>query len=403
MIELKKVVKRGDKYCVVHCHGKEKEKVIKCFPTKEQADKMHQAIQANKSMTDTEAKSLDNFYTDSIATEVVETKTGKEYFITGYISTHDRDLVDDIVTENCMEDMLTQIKSGNIKIDIDHATWRGKSKEETEANKTINPIARIVDAARDVKGIWIKALMNKASPRFQEAWDSVQNKFLTAFSIAYIAQKAITKSLMDGTVRLLDKVKLLNVALTGNPINTGATISEVFTKSLNNLKEAEMEKKSYEKDGAHAHTELSPLGEHNHKEIENVISGIQDRLWKLEYPPETSTDTNIIGKSKTEAKMADEEKPDTPADKPEDKPEDIPTDKPEDTPAPADKPEGETEVKALTKELKSLTEKVDALTKEQTELKAKLAEPQYKSKVENPKDFKDAPEAKAKGPLDMVA
>lgn len=47
-IELKKVVKRGNKYCVIHCSGPNAGKVIKCFPTKEQANKMHRAIQASK-------------------------------------------------------------------------------------------------------------------------------------------------------------------------------------------------------------------------------------------------------------------------------------------------------------------------------------------------------------------
>jgi len=43
-----KVEKRGDKWCVVHCHGPEAGQVIKCFDTKEDAEKMHRAIMANK-------------------------------------------------------------------------------------------------------------------------------------------------------------------------------------------------------------------------------------------------------------------------------------------------------------------------------------------------------------------
>jgi len=42
------VEKRGNKWCVVHCHGPDKGKVIKCFPTRKQAEAMHRAIQANK-------------------------------------------------------------------------------------------------------------------------------------------------------------------------------------------------------------------------------------------------------------------------------------------------------------------------------------------------------------------
>lgn len=47
-ILMKTVEKRGNQYCVVHCHGPNAGEVIKCFDTKEEADAMHAAIQANK-------------------------------------------------------------------------------------------------------------------------------------------------------------------------------------------------------------------------------------------------------------------------------------------------------------------------------------------------------------------
>jgi|GEM_PF-2401918 len=43
-----KIEKRNGKWCVVHCHGPEAGQVIKCFDTKEDAEKMHRAIMANK-------------------------------------------------------------------------------------------------------------------------------------------------------------------------------------------------------------------------------------------------------------------------------------------------------------------------------------------------------------------
>jgi hypothetical protein len=42
------VVQRGNQYCVIHCHGPEAGKAIKCFATKEEAEAMHRAIQAQK-------------------------------------------------------------------------------------------------------------------------------------------------------------------------------------------------------------------------------------------------------------------------------------------------------------------------------------------------------------------
>lgn len=43
-----KVVQRGNKWCVIHCHGEEEGDIIKCFDTKGEAEAMHRAIQAHK-------------------------------------------------------------------------------------------------------------------------------------------------------------------------------------------------------------------------------------------------------------------------------------------------------------------------------------------------------------------
>ena len=49
----KVVEERNGQYCVMHCHGPDAGKPIKCFDTKEEADRMHRAIQAHQ------AKALD--------------------------------------------------------------------------------------------------------------------------------------------------------------------------------------------------------------------------------------------------------------------------------------------------------------------------------------------------------
>ena len=47
------VEKRGDKWCVIHCHGTEAGTPIKCFDTKEEAEEMHRAIEAQKQASTT--------------------------------------------------------------------------------------------------------------------------------------------------------------------------------------------------------------------------------------------------------------------------------------------------------------------------------------------------------------
>jgi len=231
--ETKVVEKRGSQYCVVHCHGKDKGKIIKCFPTKEQAERMHRAIMANKK----EAEEI--FFTDELDYSSIETKKGKEYYVEGYISTKDLDLGNDIVTDECLNDMLEQLKGRTIKLDVEHETMKGESELDKKINKTKIPIGKIVDAWRDEKGIKAKAILNKAHSRFQEVWNSIKNGFLDGFSIAYYPIQTITKNIGDKIVRLLNKVDLINVALTGNPMNPEARLTSAFTKSLSYLNNME--------------------------------------------------------------------------------------------------------------------------------------------------------------------
>ena len=42
------VERRGNKWCVIHCHGKNAGKIIACHDTKEEAEAQHRAIQASK-------------------------------------------------------------------------------------------------------------------------------------------------------------------------------------------------------------------------------------------------------------------------------------------------------------------------------------------------------------------
>lgn len=42
------VEKRGNQWCTIHCHGEKAGTPIACFPTKDEADSQHRAIEANK-------------------------------------------------------------------------------------------------------------------------------------------------------------------------------------------------------------------------------------------------------------------------------------------------------------------------------------------------------------------
>lgn len=176
-----------------------------------------------------------NFNTNSVHYEVVEIKGEKRFYITGHISTEDKDLVDDVVTKGCQASMLKQIKSKSIKLDYDHEAFR--------ENTTILPVGKIIDGKIDSKGLWVKAELNDASPKFKALWKSIKKGFVDAFSIAFKPIKTTMKAMDGVTVRLLEDLELLNVALTGVPVNQRAKIGDVMMKALRNMDEVkQMEK-----------------------------------------------------------------------------------------------------------------------------------------------------------------
>lgn len=164
------------------------------------------------------------FNTDRVGFETIGTKAEKKHYITGYISTPNIDLVDDLATMICLKDVVAQLNNGNIKLDVEHEAFKGN------ANKL--PIGKIVEAILDKTGIWIKALINSDSPDFKSVWGSIKNGFLDAFSITFKTIDTVRKNIKGKSVRLLNKINLLNVALTGNPINQDCRIQTIFMKSI---------------------------------------------------------------------------------------------------------------------------------------------------------------------------
>lgn len=171
------------------------------------------------------------FSTNFVEWTATEVKGGKDYYVKGYISTDEIDRVNDVVSREGMQGMLEQIKSGNIKLDVEH---------ETFINKADIAIGKITNAGIDEKGLWIEAKLNKAHSRFGEVWSSIQDGFLDAFSIAYNVVESAYETVSDTTARVLKSLELLNVALTGTPVCKGAKMTESFYKSLKAISEETM-------------------------------------------------------------------------------------------------------------------------------------------------------------------
>lgn len=185
---------------------------------------------------------ISTFCSGPLETYTVEEKGQKQYFVEGYMSTGDLDLVNDIVTDNCMKSMLEQLNSRNIKLDFQHETMRGDNITDRQIKKTTIPLGKNVKAWIDEKGLRHKTELNpnwvkldskgNVTMTFEQVWGSVKDKFLDGFSIAYTPTKVAYQNRQGKSVRMLDDLVLWTYALTGNAINPEADMTAAFAKSL---------------------------------------------------------------------------------------------------------------------------------------------------------------------------
>jgi HK97 family phage prohead protease len=201
---------------------------------------------------------------ETFSFQEIEGKSEKEFYISGYISTKAIDKFNDTITDECLNDMLVQIKSGSIKIDFEHETIHNE-------NLDINPVARIIDAKLDHKGLWVKAMVNSAHKRFTEIKGSIVQGFLDAFSIAFKPLETATRYIQGKAIRVLNKVKLINVGITGTPVNDECRLDKVMVKALNEIDLSDIE---------------------DEEEVEIALDDMSDLELKHKYIKRTGTSGN---------------------------------------------------------------------------------------------------------------
>ena len=207
------------------------------------------------------------FITNNLTHNSIGLKGERNYYVTGYISTDEIDRANEVVTREAMKSMVSQIKAGNVKLDIEHSTFTGENDI---------PVGKIVDSGIDEKGVWVKCTLNKAHSRFNEYWKSIKNGFLDAFSIAYKPLTVVREFVKGVEVTLLKSVELLNVAITGNPICRGAKMTESFYKSLKYLNE---------------NTKSGGI---------NMVEEVNEKVEVVEKPEEVKVEETIVEEPKVE-------------------------------------------------------------------------------------------------------
>ena len=181
-------------------------------------------------------------FTTPLNVNLVNLKGEEHLFVEGDISTNDIDLVNDIMTKECQESMQRQMLERTFKLDLEHEAFRGPTHEAKEIAKTKIPAGKIIDST--VKDLGqnrfstsVKGEINRHNPNYKSIKGNLTEGYLDAFSVAFLPTD-VTYDVKDGErIRMLNDVKLLNVALTGNPCNTKAQLSDIFMKSMDAVEE----------------------------------------------------------------------------------------------------------------------------------------------------------------------
>lgn len=161
-------------------------------------------------------------------------KGEKKYYIEGYASTTNKDLAGEVINQEAQASMLKQFRNRNITIDIEHEEWYdADGKQLTKPKGTMIPVAKIIEAKLDSTGTFIKAEMNTSIERFDEVWGSIKGGFLNSFSIGFFPITQVGNVISD--------LNIVNLTLTGTPINKDATFTPVLKSAVAYLKSIDKE------------------------------------------------------------------------------------------------------------------------------------------------------------------
>lgn len=167
------------------------------------------------------------FFTD------LEIKSEEEnIYIEGIASSINKDLGNDILTEDCLKQMAGIINDGNVKIGYDHTELLG-------GRPTLEAVGRLIEAKIENGKLWIKGMLDNTFSHFNEIKQKIQNKFLDGLSIEYQVDPDKTEvNFIEGIRhRVINGLKtLIGVAMTPRPMNQDAYF-DYYIKHLE-IKEA---------------------------------------------------------------------------------------------------------------------------------------------------------------------
>lgn len=286
--------------------------------------------------------------------EVVSLKGEKKFYVEGYASTTDIDKSGEVVNYEAQRDILRQILNETITLDIEHEEWfddEGNLLEKPKNTKI--PVGKVIQAELRERGVWVKVEINPHILTFKSVWNSIKDGFLRAFSIAYYPIEKIKNE--------ISKLNLVNITLTGSPVNPNAT----FSVSMKSAK-AFLDKKDKEVSEMGDETKPSVKAEEEQTKLEENVNVETEKQPEVEKEPEQEVEKEVEKEPEQEVK----------------------------------EPEVKSEPQN-TEEIETLRAEIKALREEQAKLKAELEKPVLKSIKEEPKKVEQE-ELKFVSPLKLI-
>ena len=241
-------------------------------------------------------------FESNIELKAVDTETGKEYHITGFVSAPYVDDVGDYIPEGLQSKIVDRIDKGFAN--------RASGNHDFVLEGNLLPVASGKAELRDhpkikLKSAWVDVTLDKDSPKFPEIKQHYDNNTIKGFSIEYTEDPQSHHEVMNGqTVRVFDDVPIFGFGIIGGdyaPINPmasadGFEYKAYFESKPNNIKKTKVNPMS------ETEIELKAKAELKAKEEAELKAKEEDAKAKKEAEAKKKADEEAAKKKGAEGK-----------------------------------------------------------------------------------------------------
>lgn len=277
---------------------------LKKYKDKEKASKIawgaaKQAGWHKKGDTWTKGKSNDFLFSDKIEIKSREENGEEQFYVSGIVSSSNKDLGNDIVSKNALLQLVDTFNTKAIKLGYDHMEILTGVPSTVPIGTAVKGASKLID---DDKA-FAEFKLNKHLSIFEEVKGSIQDGHLDAFSVEYITREAVPEVATKNTPRNILSWDVTGVGMTGRPMNEDAVMADFYAKNISDVEikslykeELKMAEKKNEDEGKVEETENSEESTEaeepkEEKKEEEVVEAPEEESDEEEETAEAETET----------------------------------------------------------------------------------------------------------------